>query len=149
MTSYCAHVRVLTLLHFDERVVAVTKLCKREDTCLFLARRANHTNALPSFDLSGHYHTRNSNSSAFQEGAVNHLTRRGSSVTPGASNTDSLLTVLIQELDNCNRLLEVGSRPLSAMKRQPSLYAIPFHYCKACPTLFPSNVSPKGRGMQF
>lgn len=27
---------------------------------------------------------------------------------PGASNTDSLVTVLIQELDNCNGLLEVG-----------------------------------------
>lgn len=47
----------------------------------------------------------------FQEGAVNHLTRRGSSVEPGASNTDSLVTVLIQELDNCNGLLEVGLRP--------------------------------------
>ena len=45
-----------------------------------------------------------------QEGAVNHLTRRGSSVEPGASNTDSLVTVLIQELDNCNGLLEVGLR---------------------------------------
>ncbi|CAM9286047.1 unnamed protein product [Ectocarpus sp. 6 AP-2014] len=42
-----------------------------------------------------------------KEGAVNHLTRRGSSVEPGASNTDSLVTVLIQELDNCNSLLEI------------------------------------------
>lgn len=45
-----------------------------------------------------------------KEGAVNYLTRRGSSVEPGASNTDSLVTVLIQELDNCNGLLEVGLR---------------------------------------
>eukprot|EP00903_Cladosiphon_okamuranus_P017642 g16249.t1 len=42
-----------------------------------------------------------------KEGAVNHLTRRGSSVEPGVSNTDSLVTVLVQELDNCNSLLEV------------------------------------------
>ncbi|CAM9200200.1 unnamed protein product, partial [Sphacelaria rigidula] len=41
-----------------------------------------------------------------QAGAVNHLTRRGSSMEPGASNTDSLATVLIQELDNCNGLLQ-------------------------------------------
>lgn len=48
---------------------------------------------------------------------MNHLTRRGSSVEPGASNTDSLVTVLIQELDNCNSLLEVSGHMVS-VKRQ-------------------------------
>lgn len=39
---------------------------------------------------------------------------------PGASNTDSLVTVLIQELDNCNGLLEVGrTRPASCIGDSP------------------------------
>ncbi|CAM9197261.1 unnamed protein product [Discosporangium mesarthrocarpum] len=42
-----------------------------------------------------------------KEGAVNHLTRRRSSAGSTGSNSDSLMTVLVQEMDNCDRLIKI------------------------------------------